>query len=242
MRRIDIREERFFENKKQFDENIRQSQSKFYWAVEIPSKQHDFMTYEKIRNKKVLEIGCSNGSAAAEYSKYFDSYIGIDISDMAIKKAKSLKIKNSKFICTDAHLLPIENNKFDCVIVNSLLHHLDLAKSLSEINRVLKKDGYLIFREPLGTNPFFQFYRKLTPTQRTPNEKPFDFTDIKIMKSYFYFENIRYFGFLNIFSAFLRYKFIRKILSQFDIYLSKTVLKFFFWQFSGFAKKREISF
>ena len=87
----------------------------------------------------VLEIGCSNGLAATKYSKYFHSYLGIDISDMAIKKAKSLKLKNAEFICTDAHLLPIEKNTFDCVIVNSLLHHLDLAKSLSEINRVLKK-------------------------------------------------------------------------------------------------------
>ena len=92
----------------------------------------------------------------------------------------------------------------------------------------------------MGTNPFFQFYRKLTPTDRTPDEKPFDFNDIKIMKSYFHLEYIQYFGFLNIFSAYLRYKFIRKILSQIDNYLSKTFLKFFFWQFSGFVKKKEI--
>ncbi len=238
MRKIDLDEERLFENKKQLDKNTRKSQSKFYWAVEIPSKKHDSMTYEKITDKKVLEIGCSNGLAAKKYSKYFRTYLGIDISDKAINKAKSLKLKNTRFICSDAHLLPIENNYFDCVIVNSLLHHLDLKKSLKEINRVLKKDGYLIFREPLGTNPFFQIYRKLTPSARTPYEKPLNFNDIKIMKSYFKLVNIQYFGFLNIFSAFLRFKFIRTILTFIDFYLSKTYLKFFFWQFSGFVQKK----
>ena len=176
--------------------------------------------------------------AATKYSKYFYTYLGIDISDKAINKAKSLKLKNAEFICTDAHLLPMEKETFDCVIVNSLLHHLDLEKSLSEIYRVLKKDGYLIFREPLGTNPFFQLYRFLTPTARTSDEKPFDFNDIKIMKSYFHLKNIQYFGFLNILSAYLRSKFLRKILSLIDYYLSKTFLKFFFWQFSGFIQKR----
>ena len=238
MRKINLKEERFFENKKQIDKNLRQSQSKFYWAVEIPSRHHDLMTYEKIKDKKVLEIGCSNGLAATKYSKYFHTYLGIDISDIAIKKAKLLKLKNAEFICSDAHSIPIEKNTFDCVIVNSLLHHLDLKKTLKEINRVLKKEGYLIFREPLGTNPFFQLYRKLTPYDRTPDEKPFDFNDIKLMKSYFHLEYIQYFGFLNIFSAYLRYKFIRKILSEIDNYLSNTFLKFLFWQFSGFLKKK----
>ena len=238
MRKIDLKEERLFENKKQLNKNIRQSQSKFYWAVEIPSKQHDLITFKKIKDKKVLEIGCSDGFAATKYSKYFHAYLGIDISDKAINKAKSLKLKNTEFICTDAHSLPIEKETFDCVIVNSLLHHLDLKKALSEINRVLKEDGYLIFREPLGTNPFFQLYRFLTPTARTSDEKPFNFNDIKIMRSYFDLKNIQYFGFLNIFSAYLKFKFIRKILSIIDYYLSKTFLKFFFWQFSGFIQKR----
>ena len=50
---------------------------------------------------------------------------------------------------------PDEN--FDCVVVNSLLHHLDLLKSFKrEIHRVLK-NGILIFREPLGTKSFFRF-------------------------------------------------------------------------------------
>ena len=237
IRKIDLNKERVFENKKQTNKNLRKNQYKFYWATEIPSREHNLKTFNKISGKEILEIGCSNGSAASMYTKYCKSYIGLDISDEAIKNAKSLKIKNAKFICIDAHNIPIEDTSFDCVIVNSLLHHLDLKKVLKEIHRVTKNDGYLIFREPLGTNTFFQIYRKLTPNARTPDEKPLQFNDIDILESYYYLEDIQYFGFLNIISAFIRSLFLRKILTNIDYYLSKTFLRFYFWQFSGFAKK-----
>ena len=64
-------------------------------------------------------------------------------------------MKNSEFLFIDGHKIPKEDEAFDWVIVNGLLHHLDLVKSFQEINRVLKSGGFLIFREPLGTNPFF---------------------------------------------------------------------------------------
>ena len=113
-------------------------------------------------------------------------------------------------------------------------------KSFKEINRVLKSGGYLIFREPLGTNPFFQFYRYFTPSSRTPDESPFNLNDIKLMKKYFYLENVEWFGFFSIFSGFLRLNLLRKILTFLDYCLSKTFLKLFFWQFCGFATKKNI--
>ena len=238
MRKIDLSKEASFENRKQTQKNIRNKQSKYYWATQIPNDNHNLMTYKKIKNKKILEIGCSNGKIAQLYSKYYDSYLGIDISDEAIRIAKSLKLKNSNFLCIDAHNIPVENSSFDCVIVNSLLHHLDLEKALKEIHRVTKKDGYLIFREPLGTNPFFQIYRKLTPLARTPDEKPFKFNDIKILKNYFLIEKVQYFGFTNIISAFFKIKFLRKLLTSIDYFFGKTFFKFLFWQFSGFAKRK----
>ncbi len=238
MRKIDLNQERVFENEKQINTNIRNSQKKFYWAVQIPTDKHNNNSCKKIKGKNVLEIGCSKGDFANIYTKFCKTYLGLDISDEAIKIAKSLNLSNAKFICTDAHKLPVESNSIDFVIVNGLLHHLDLSKSLREIHRVINKDGYLIFREPLGTNPFFMLYRKLTPSARTPDEKPFDFNDINILKSYFYIDDLQYFGFFNVFSAYIRLKFIRKILTFFDYCLSKTPLKFFFWQFCGFAKKK----
>ena len=240
LRKISLEKEREFENQKARGGDSRKSQSKFYWATNIPIKRHNLNTFKKIKNKKILEIGCSSGKDAISYTKFSSFYCGIDISDEAIKNAINLKLENSEFLCVDGHNIPKEDKEFDCVIVNSLLHHLDLIKSFREINRVLKSGGYLIFREPLGTNPFFQFYRFVTPSSRTPDEKPFTLSDIKIMEKYFHLGNIEWFGFLSVFSAFFKVNLFRKILTFLDNCLSKTFLKIFFWQFCGFASKKEL--
>ena len=238
MRKINLTKEREFENEKAKGGDSRKYQSKYYWATIIPIIRHNLTTFKKIKDKRVLEIGCSSGRDAISYTKYTSFYCGIDISNEAIKNSKNLKLKNSEFFCVDGHNIPKEDEEFDFVIVNSLLHHLDLEKAFREINRVLKSSGYLIFREPLGTNPFFQFYRYLTPSSRTADERPFTLLDIKLMKKYFYLRNVEWFGFFSIFSAFLQINLLRKILTFLDYCLSKTFIKIFFWQFCGFAEKK----
>ena len=161
MIKIDINEERIFENRKVHGERIRKNQDKYYWAVEIPIKKHNKSLYNKIKGKNILEIGCSTGKDAKYYVNHCSFYFGIDISDEAIKKAISLNLKNSDFLCADGHIIPKQDNEFDCVIVNGLLHHLDLERVSKEIHRVLKPKGILIFREPLGINPFFKFIGNL---------------------------------------------------------------------------------
>lgn len=240
MRKINLEKEREFENEKVQGGDSRKYQFKYYWATNITIIRHNLKTFKKIKDKRVLEIGCSSGKDAISYTKYTSFYCGIDISDEAIKKSINLKLKNSEFFCVDGHKIPKKDEKFDCVIVNSLLHHLDLEKAFREINRVLKSGGYLIFREPLGTNPFFQFYRYLTPSSRTVDERPFTLLDIKLMKKYFYLRNVEWFGFFSIFSAFLQINLLRKILTFLDYCLSKTFIKIFIWQFCGFAVKKNL--
>jgi len=212
LRKINLDIEREFENRKAKGGDARKSQSKYYWATNIPIIRHNSNTFEKIKDKKILEIGCASGNDAISYTKYSSFYCGIDISDEAIKNAINLKLENSEFLCVEGQKIPKKSEEFDCVVVNSLLHHLDLEKSFQEINRVLKSGGYLIFKEPLGTNPFFQFYRYLTPLSRTPDERPFTVNDIKLMKKYFYLQKVEWFGFLSVFSAFVQINILRKFI------------------------------
>tara|TARA_B100000686_G_C16767036_1_gene962538 strand:- start:177 stop:899 length:723 start_codon:yes stop_codon:yes gene_type:complete len=237
MRKIDLEAERIFENRKALGDDVRASQNKFYWATDLDTQAHKEETFKVIKNKNILEIGCASGYDAVNYAEYANSYLGLDISDEAINNCKALELKNAEFICVDGHILPVGDQTLDHVIVTSLLHHLDIKKTFSEIDRVLKHDGSLIFLEPLGTNPLFQIYRFLTPKSRTLDERPFTFGDLSLMQSYFIFKEVRWFGFLNILSAYIRIEGIRKLLTSIDRVLSKTFLKYFFWQFSGVAKK-----
>lgn len=238
MRKIDLKAEKEFENNKVLDSSIRAKQSKFYKTVNTYNKKYNAQTISLIKNKTVLEIGCSTGVMALQYSPSCNTYYGCDISDKAIEEAKKLNIKNANFLCCDAHKLPYKDNTFNVVIVNSLLHHLELNVAIKEICRVLKKNGQLVLKEPLGINPLFNFYRKLTPEARTIDEKPFDLKDFKLLLRYFNVDHLQYYGFTSLISAYVNNEVLRTILTNFDYALSKTPLKYLFWTFSGVLTKK----
>ena len=59
------------------------------------------------------------------------------------------------------------------------------------------------------------------------------------MKKYFDLnDDVQWFGFLSILSAFLRKEYVRTTLTKIDDVFSRTALKYVYWQFSGIAKKR----
>ena len=178
------------------------SQSKFYRA--LYSLNEDFKNLLKVKTKsvQVLDYGCGIGNFAQEVSAFGPKKIvAVDISEEAIKKAKKKSEevnKNIDFKVDNCENLSLDSNSFDVVYGSGILHHLDLKKSLSEINRVLKKDGTIIFVEPLATNPLINIYRKFTPSARSPDEHPFKSGDIKLINSIFKNVEIKYYGFLTL--------------------------------------------
>ena len=238
MRNIVIDAERRYENSKVLDTDVRKSQGKYYWATALPTDRHVEDTIAWVKGKRVLEVGCSAGEMAKLYTSVSASFVGVDIADEAIKAAQDKHLVNAEFYCCDAHKLPFPDSDFDAVVVNSLLHHLDLEVALAEISRVLTDEGILIFREPLGTNPLFQLYRLLTPSARTEDERPFTFADIRLMSRFFNFKHTNWFGFTNILSAFMRAPSLRNALTNLDQVLGKTVIRHYFWQFCGVATKQ----
>lgn len=241
MRKIDLEGERRYQNSKADGENPRAKQAKYSWAIELETDRHTGMTIERVRDRRVLEIGCASGYFAEKLAASASTYVGIDISDKAIEAAAALGIGNAVFLCGDGHRIPFPDGDFDCVVVNALLHHLDLASALDEISRLLREGGALIFREPLGINQIFQLYRRFTPSARTPDERPFTWADLKLFRSKFKPEIVRYAGLLGIASAFTGSKAVRSVLSAVDRVLSVTPLKYLFWQISGVAVKRSPS-
>jgi len=86
------------------------------------------------------------------------------------------------FYLMDAHRLSFADRSFDVVFGSGILHHLDWPTCLNEINRVLKDDGILVFKEPLGSNPVSKVIRRFTPHARTADEQPLRRQEIKQLK------------------------------------------------------------
>tara|TARA_B100002049_G_C16057594_1_gene366536 strand:+ start:270 stop:929 length:660 start_codon:yes stop_codon:yes gene_type:complete len=117
--------------------------SKFW--TEVVKDLNNF--YKLKSGSKILDIGCGKGFMLFDFMKLNPNFVleGIDISDYAITNAvpevkKFLKIG-------DAKSLPYEDNSFDLVISINTTHNLEInqcKKALSEMERVSRKDKYLI--------------------------------------------------------------------------------------------------
>lgn len=96
---------------------------------------------------KVLDIGCGKAHLLYELTQVVpDLYVqGVDISDYALENAKEeVKPYLQK---ASAVNLPFEDASFDFIVSLSTLHNLyiyDLQKALQEINRVGKKNSYIM--------------------------------------------------------------------------------------------------
>lgn len=98
-------------------------------------------------NKKILDIGCGNGSLTLKVLKRTNAekIIGIDIDKEEIRKAKKINNPKLQFFVGNASELEFEDKTFDAVFCNIAFQQFkDKEKSIQEISRVLKQDGEAI--------------------------------------------------------------------------------------------------
>ncbi|MCI0470024.1 MAG: class I SAM-dependent methyltransferase [Candidatus Aminicenantes bacterium] len=103
----------------------------------------------------ILEIGCGRGQLLEYLSANLDArvplFVGLDIST----KLAELKQKyppRLKWITADGERLPFAADAFDTIVYNGSLHHLpDFKDALHDALRCLKKNGRIIFLEPVST-------------------------------------------------------------------------------------------
>ncbi|MBU4480622.1 class I SAM-dependent methyltransferase [Patescibacteria group bacterium] len=223
-----------------FKSKSRQHMSKFYKITNCSRKYYEKYLFSNCCDKKVLEYGCGTGSYAFNLAKHGATVLGIDISEIGIKmakvKSKKTNLKNVSFLVMDAESLQIEDNFFDIICGSGILHHLNLNKSLNEIVRVLKPNGKAIFIEPLGLNPFINFYRYLTPAMRTKNEHPLKTKDLKLIKNYFSHVNYKFFHLSSLlavpFCNYRKFSSMLILLDKFDQKLFRYIpfIKLMSWQ------------
>jgi ubiquinone/menaquinone biosynthesis C-methylase UbiE len=97
----------------------------------------------------VLDVGCGGGNTACLIAQQYGSRVqGIDISEVMVAKAKRRARRQGladtvEFRVADAFELPFEDDRFDVVIVESVLMPLpgDKGQALAEMVRVVRPGG-----------------------------------------------------------------------------------------------------
>ena len=104
-----------------------------------------------LNNKQVLEVGSGRGGGASwvAKSKSPSSLIGVDFSKEAVTLCNDwYEQENLNFIIGNAQDLPFDADSFDIVYnVESSHCYGDINKFVSEVFRVLRKDGYFCWTD-----------------------------------------------------------------------------------------------
>lgn len=98
-----------------------------------------------------LDVGCGNGAAALRVADAFGLAVtGVDVDSDQIRLAQheADERRDVVFLSADATHLPFEDGRFDIVASNKTTHHIPRwRRALSEMARVLKPGGYLIYSD-----------------------------------------------------------------------------------------------
>ncbi len=182
------------------DEFLKKYPNKRFYAIAKKSVEYqDRWLKAHCNGKNVLDYCCGLGETSLRLAKMGGLVHGIDISADEVRSAdaylKSNGIDNAKFVVGDAENSDFENEKFDVIVCNGVLHHLDVTKAWPELARIVKKDGHIMAMEALGYNPIIQLYRKLTPKLRTAWETDhiLKLSELDLARKYFNKVEVKYF-------------------------------------------------
>jgi ubiquinone/menaquinone biosynthesis C-methylase UbiE len=108
------------------------------------------VTFDFIKDKNVLDIASGEGYGSHLMSKVAATVSGVDIDSESVKNAnKKYKKDNLLFERGSVTQIPFNDDLFDVVVSFETIEHLEEHDTMiSEIKRVLKKDGILIISTP----------------------------------------------------------------------------------------------
>ncbi len=108
--------------------------------------------------RKVLDIGCTTGDFTNRLYELNKNAIGIDISETAIKRART-KFKYIDFRIDSLPKSRFQNNTFDLITCLEVIYYVDKDTQrtfLCEINSLLKRKGTAIITSLIGEKPYFK--------------------------------------------------------------------------------------
>lgn len=144
-----------------------------------------------LRAVRVLELGCGTGRLTTMLARS-----GADVCafDLSARSAELTRVRlDAHGVQADVRVaageaLPYDDEAFDVVIGESILHHIEPVAGSAELARVTRPGGLGVFAEPLGMNPLLRFARGHVPYRaKAPRgaDVPLNYSDIAVWGSGF---------------------------------------------------------
>lgn len=161
-----------------------------YRELEHPwcSKEFCFQRLGELRGRRVLDVGCGEGSTAVLMAKLGAHVTGVDISPGSIEVCKRRARLDSvesqtRFYCSPLETLELPEGSFDIIWGDAILHHVipELDRVLSQLLRWARPGALFIFSEPVSLTPWLRRLRKALPihTEATPGARPLERAELE---------------------------------------------------------------
>lgn len=119
--------------------------------------------------KKVLDVGCGDGTLGIKLIEQNNTVYGCDIAEASLASAQKGGLI-TKFVDLEKEELPYPKNSFDYVILGDVIEHMmDTDELLQKCYKVLKPGGHIIITTPnlaslarramllLGISPYVEY-------------------------------------------------------------------------------------
>jgi ubiquinone/menaquinone biosynthesis C-methylase UbiE len=109
-----------------------------------------YRLFGSVHNKKILSIGCGEGSECVLFAKNGAKMVGIDSSNELIRLAKDkYSTLDIEFLIMDYEKTSFENKSFDGIIsIMSIMYKNNLLNILLELKRIIRKNGIMVIVVP----------------------------------------------------------------------------------------------
>jgi 2-polyprenyl-3-methyl-5-hydroxy-6-metoxy-1,4-benzoquinol methylase len=166
------------------------------------SMEYRFRLPGDLRGKKVLDVGCGDGTNSVLLARLGADVTGIDISPRLIEIAGSRAeinqvVESCRFVCSPLETADLPADSFDIVWGDAVLHHLipELPVLMDRLTHFAKTGALMIFAEPVNLSQTLRSIRFMFPvkTDHTPDERPLEFGEIEILRRHIPDLRVRHF-------------------------------------------------
>lgn len=155
------------------------------------SKEFRFQLLGDLRGRKVLDVGCGDGSNSVLLARYGAHVTGVDISpgfiDVCRQRAKLDGVEpQTCFLCAPLETVSLPTESFDIIWGDGILHHVipELDTVMGQLMRWARPGALFVFSEPVSLVPWLRRLRKGVPihTEATPDERPLEQAELSILR------------------------------------------------------------
>jgi 2-polyprenyl-3-methyl-5-hydroxy-6-metoxy-1,4-benzoquinol methylase len=153
--------------------------------------EYRFLVAGGLQGKRVLDVGCGDGSNSVLLALLGAEVVGVDISPKLIEAAHSRAVADQvagscRFVCSPLETADLPPNSFDIIWGDAVLHHLipELPALMKRLKFFAKPGALMIFAEPVSFNRTLRRLRLMLPleTEHTPDERPLEWNEIDTLR------------------------------------------------------------